>query len=83
MDNNKKYILLQFIVGLLVAVCAAGRLENNYLPPNNAQASGGNSHFLAAPSGNSYSSQGGPATEPIPILKSINENNGDGTYNFE
>ncbi|XP_026471258.1 endocuticle structural glycoprotein SgAbd-2-like [Ctenocephalides felis] len=68
-----------FLVGLFVAVCSAGRLENNYLPPNNAQASGGNAKFLAAP----YGAAGGPTTPPVPILKSVNENNGDGSYNFE
>lgn len=63
----------------MFAACSAGRLENNYLPPNNAQTSGGNGQFLAAP----YAAAGGPTNPPVPILKSVNENNGDGSYNFE
>lgn len=62
-------------------MCSAGRLENNYLPPNNAPTSGGNGQFLTAPS--AAAAAEGPATPPVPILKNVNENNGDGSYNFE
>ncbi|XP_026471262.1 flexible cuticle protein 12-like [Ctenocephalides felis] len=67
------------LVGLFVAVCSAARLENNYLPPNHASSTGGNGKFLAAP----YAAAGAPTTPPVAILKSVNENNGDGSYNYE
>lgn len=40
---------LQFLVACFVAVCSAGRLQNNYLPPSGASQSAGASAGIIAP----------------------------------
>ncbi|GLV31157.1 Cuticular protein 47Ef [Carabus blaptoides fortunei] len=58
-----------FLLAVCVAVCSAGRLENTYLPPGNAQGAGGNGNILNVP-GHSHNGAGAfggvQAQGPVP-----------------
>ncbi|KAJ8937484.1 hypothetical protein NQ314_011874 [Rhamnusium bicolor] len=86
-----------FVVFVFAACAAAERLENTYLPPNSAQSAGGSGNFLHTPFKATPAAQAqlynapnrgaagysGPTAAPIAILRLNNDNNGDGTYNFD
>ncbi|RZC35426.1 pupal cuticle protein 36-like, partial [Asbolus verrucosus] len=71
-----------------VAVAAADRLENTYLPPSSAKTAGG-SPFLNAPrqggggGGAGRGAFGGSSNAQIGIVRFDNVNNGDGSYKFD
>ncbi|XP_019877905.2 pupal cuticle protein 20 [Aethina tumida] len=73
----------------LFGFAACGRLDSQYLPPNNAgrgypsgsgSYSGPYSGSYSSSSSGSYSS--GHSGPQVPILRSENTNNGDGTYSY-
>ncbi|XP_018579201.1 endocuticle structural glycoprotein SgAbd-2-like [Anoplophora glabripennis] len=78
-----------FAVLFFVAATSAGRLENVYLPPSSSGSAGGSGSFLNTPvksaSGGAgpVSAYSGPTAAPVAILRLNNDNNGDGTYNFD
>ncbi|KAJ8954059.1 hypothetical protein NQ318_004364 [Aromia moschata] len=74
------------LVAALFGFAACGRLDSQYLPPN--QGGGVSANSAQQYSGESgYSGQGGQAhhsneANQVPILRLENNNNGDGTYNY-
>lgn len=86
-------LFLQILIAGLIAVASAAKLGNNYLPPHSAKTAGGSGSFLNAPFGgsgfkSSASVHGGYASPKsaeggAAILRFNNDNNGDGSYQFE
>lgn len=89
---------MQIILAGLIVTVSAAQLTNNYLPPNGAKGAGGSGGFLNTPFGGSpfkpaaaNNLADGSSTRSSPssaearaaILRFNNENNGDGSYQFE
>ncbi|GJQ74124.1 hypothetical protein Trydic_g19046 [Trypoxylus dichotomus] len=86
------------LIATLLSVAVAEKLNNVYLPPSNARTAGGSATFLSTPFARGgvfapvirtqapqliHQTQQGYYSKPVQITRYINDNNGDGTYQFD
>lgn len=86
------FLLFQFVLACLVAVAAAARLDNTYLPPAGAGGAGGSGSILSGPHGGGANGAGGragsgggarSAEANAKILRFDNNNDGLGSYSYQ
>ncbi|KAJ8977356.1 hypothetical protein NQ317_009553 [Molorchus minor] len=84
--NSAKTILL---VAAFFGLAACGRLDSQYLPPNQRQGSSGAGSAAQYSGNGEYSGNGAYSGQSstnsaaqVPILRLENNDNGDGTYNY-